>query len=87
MNYFFSKKAMPTKRFAHSCGLVTGPEIVVAGGQYSGTLDSVDIYNVDSDSWREGTDVFKFITVLNHKKFYHSKQTTTANEKLCCCAL
>ena len=49
---------MPTKRYAHSCGLVTGPEIVVAGGQYSGTLDSVDIYNVDSDSWREGTDVY-----------------------------
>ena len=46
---------MPTRRYSHSCGLVAGPEIVVAGGQYSGTLESVDIYNVNTDSWRQGT--------------------------------
>ena len=47
---------MPTSRYGHSCGLITGPAIVAAGGRDSGLsyLDSVDIYSVDTDSWREG---------------------------------
>ena len=52
---------MPRSRYAHSCGLVHhpefGPEIVAAGG-YDGSsgvyLDSVDIYTVNTDLWREG---------------------------------
>ena len=51
---------MPRQRERHSCGLVTnpeqGPEIVVAGGYDSGGshLDAVDIYTINTDSWREG---------------------------------
>ena len=51
---------MPKPRENHSCGLImhpdNGPEIVVAGGFNSGpgTLDTVDIYTVDKDSWRTG---------------------------------
>ena len=54
--------AMPRDRYSHSCGLVAdpirGPEIIVMGG-YSGGgsddyLDTVDIYTVNTDSWREG---------------------------------
>ena len=59
---------MPTTRYDHSCGLVTnpviGPELVVAGGysfiEYS---DTVDIYAVNTDSWRTGevsTEQFGF---------------------------
>ena len=52
---------MPTSRYYHSCGLVTdadrGPEVVVVGGIYGGSsLDSVDIYEVNTDSWREGNE-------------------------------
>ena len=53
--------AMPRERQHHSCGLVTnpeqGPEIVVAGGYgygVDGYLDTVDIYTINTDSWREG---------------------------------
>ena len=46
---------MPTDRYDHSCGLVVdrdrGPEIVAAGGD---ELSSVDIYTVDTNSWRPG---------------------------------
>ena len=45
---------MPTSRNGHSCGLITGPAIVAAGGYYGSYLDSVEIYSVDTDSWREG---------------------------------
>ena len=50
---------MPTSREEHGCGLVlhpdNGPEIVVAGGQDSGDpLDTVDIYTVETNSWRMG---------------------------------
>ena len=49
---------MPREREFHSCGLVTnpeqGPEIVVAGGYGGGDLDTVDIYTINTDSWREG---------------------------------
>ena len=51
---------MPNPRIEHSCGLVLHPEngyeIVVAGGFSSGSVsdDSVDIYTVDTDSWRSG---------------------------------
>ena len=50
--------AMPRGRTGHSCGLVVdpvrGPEIIVMGGNYNGFLDTVDIYTVNTDSWREG---------------------------------
>ena len=46
------------RRCYHSCGLVmhpeNGPEIVVAGGYNGRSLYSVDIYTVDTDSWRKG---------------------------------
>ena len=52
---------MPNPRSEHSCGLVLHPEngyeIVVAGGMLgAGSFpdDSVDIYTVDTDSWRSG---------------------------------
>ena len=49
-------------RINPSCGLVIhpdrGPELVVAGGVFDGIsdeiLDTVDIYTVNTDSWREG---------------------------------
>ena len=42
------------RRGDFSCGIVmdpygNGPEIIVAGGR---GLDTVEIYNVNSDSWR-----------------------------------
>ena len=51
--------SMPNPRAFHSCGLVAnseqGPEIVVAGGYDDGFyLDTVDIYVLDTNSWREG---------------------------------
>ena len=52
--------SMPTGRYYHSCGLITkldqGPEIVVAGGfdVGYGYTDTVDIYTIVTDSWREG---------------------------------
>lgn len=49
---------MPRKRKRHSCGLIIdpeiGPEIVSAGGYDSKLLDTVDIYTVNTDSWRQG---------------------------------
>ena len=49
---------MPRPREDHMCGLVMhpehGPEIVVAGGYGGGYLDTVDIYTINTDSWREG---------------------------------
>ena len=54
----FSMAPMPKNRYDHSCGLVThpelGPELVVAGGVSFGYSDTVDIYTVNTDSWREG---------------------------------
>ena len=48
---------MPRGRETHSCGLVVnpdkGPEIIVMGGEGSGA-DTVDIYTVNTDRWREG---------------------------------
>ena len=54
-----SMAKMPTGRISPSCGLVIhpdlGPELVVAGGALSGEVfDTVDIYTVNTDSWREG---------------------------------
>ena len=61
---------MPRPRDDHSCGLIThpdnGPEIVVAGGEeifVAGIGDTVDIYTINTDSWRAG----------NLKKVYHAK--------------
>ena len=54
----FSMTPMPTQRENHSCGLVTNPdqgaEIVTAGGYYNDRLYSVDIYTINTDSWRAG---------------------------------
>ena len=45
-------------RVGHSCGLVVdpdrGPEIIVMGGNSPGLSDTVDIYTVNTNSWREG---------------------------------
>ena len=57
---------MPNPRTGgHSCGLVQdplrGPEVVVVGGMYyEAYLDDVDIYTVDTDTWREGAIHFTF---------------------------
>ena len=52
---------MPKPRFGHSCGLVhnpaNGPEVIVAGDN---NLNSVDIYEINADSWRAGNS-----TILN----------------------
>ena len=52
---------MPEPRFGHSCGLVqnpvTGPEVIVAGDN---NVNSVDIYEINADSWRAGNS-----TILN----------------------
>ena len=54
---------MPTGRNGHGCGAINGgSEVVVAGGAASVTgsdagvadLDSVEIYNVETDTWRTG---------------------------------
>ena len=54
--YSFSMMDMPRGRYGHSCGLVVdpenGPEVIVMGGR--DFVDSVDIYNVNYDAWREG---------------------------------
>ena len=60
---------MPRKRIGHRCGLVidpiSGPEIIVMGGydvehdDTGGVLDNVDIYTVNTDSWREGNMIQK----------------------------
>ena len=54
---------MPTPRYGHACGLVTdalrGPEVVVAGGvdNLGDYVDTVDIYSINTDSWREGNTI------------------------------
>ena len=60
---------MPTHRWGHSCGLVqdpvNGPEVIVAGGRdlaRDGVYwDTVDIYSIDTDSWREGIFIRKHL--------------------------
>ena len=51
---------MPRSRYGHSCGLVqdaiNGPEVIVAGGD---NRDTVDIYEINADSWREGNTIFE----------------------------
>ena len=61
---------MPTGREYHRCGLVTNPdqgaEIVATGGIDSSSyyLDSVDIYTINTDSWRAGNLENYGVTVL-----------------------
>ena len=71
LRILFSMAPMPTNRYDHSCGLVThpvfGPEIVVAGG-YSypnGYSDTVDIYTINEDSWREGNILICRVRISN----------------------
>ena len=59
---------MPTARKDHMCGVVQGPQVVVAGGFDTGT--SVDIYTVDTDSWRAGK--------TTHSAFEHGCQMAVA---------
>ena len=58
---------MPRPRVAHSCGLVqdpmNGPEVIAAGGNFDETRGTVDIYEVNTDSWRRGN------TILNKQNF------------------
>ena len=60
---FFSVSPMPIKRHSHGCGLVhdpgRGPEVVVAGGYSVGYSDTVDIYTVNTDTWRAGRIILK----------------------------
>ena len=60
---WISKAPMPTSRYDHSCGLVShperGPELIVSGGYDGVYLDSVDIYTVNTDSWRKGNKQMK----------------------------
>ena len=54
---FVSVSPMPIERWGHSCGLVANFEIevIVAGGySYPDFVDTVHIYNVDTDTWKEG---------------------------------
>ena len=57
---FASMSPMPVERWGHFCGLVSteqGPEVIVSGGySYPDFVDSVHIYNVDTDTWREGNE-------------------------------
>ena len=58
---------MPNPRDSHSCGLIlhpdNGPEIVVAGGFY---VDTVDIYTVNTDSWRAG-NIKHFVMLIKRR--------------------
>ena len=70
---------MPRARYDHSCGLVShpqhGPEVVVAGGYSLGYSDTVDIYTVDTDSWRQGKvniiDLQIYVTTYSYKVTHH----------------
>ena len=66
---------MPVERWGHFCGLVNteqGPEVVVSGGySYPDFVDSVHIYNVDTDTWREGNKI---------KVIWFQKLCTTFND-------
>ena len=66
---------MPVERWGHFCGLVNseqGPEVVVSGGySYPDFVDSVHIYNVDTDTWREGNKI---------KAIWFQKLCTTFND-------
>ena len=60
--FFTSMSPMPAERWGHTCGLVVdperGPEVIVVGGySYPDYIDTVHIYNVDTDSWQEGNKI------------------------------
>ena len=81
---------MPTSRQDHACGLNTdtddGPKIVVSGGLDSSLvyLDTVDIYTVNTDSWREGNvnqnkdEIKAYLTCLHYSQ-------SSAKTNLGCC--
>lgn len=47
---------MSHKRAAHACGLVTGVDVVVAGGYNDGSyMDNVEIFSPKDMSWRTGS--------------------------------
>ena len=75
---------MPTLREGHSCGLVqdplNGPEVIVAGGSYMPY--TVDIYSIDTDSWREGNTILKkptFYKECNKVFMNFSKSSSTTH--------
>ena len=45
---------VPRPHWNHMCGLIEGPQIVVAGSLEGEAGSAVDIYTVDTDSWRAG---------------------------------
>ena len=58
-NTWENAAGIPTGRHGHSCGVVpgqsgsgSGREVVVVGG--TGTEHSVEIYSVETNTWRKG---------------------------------
>ena len=45
---------VPRPHWNHICGLIQGPQIVVAGSLEGTAGSAVDIYTVETDSWRAG---------------------------------
>lgn len=45
---------MRQKRNRHSCGLVNGADVVVAGGWGDRDLSSVEMYSLKAEGWRDG---------------------------------
>ena len=43
---------MPSRRAQHFCSLVNNREIVVAGGFFMEYLDTVDIFDLGTMTWR-----------------------------------
>ena len=73
---------MPTGRNGHGCGAINGGrEVVVAGGASDmggepedvEDLDSVEIYNVETDSWRTGEETSsnpaKLVVQVNNTRY------------------
>ena len=71
------KSRMSEQRVAPSCGridnFVTGKEeVVVAGGYYHGDLQSVEIYSVHNDLWRQGNPLPNKIGFASYLPFEDS---------------
>ena len=56
---FFSLTDMYTSRYTHGCGTISaqdgsGNNEVVVAGDHKSSDDTVEIYSIADDSWREG---------------------------------
>ena len=56
---FFSLTSMYSSRYTHGCGTISaqdgsGNKEVVAAGEHKLSDDTVEIYSIADDSWREG---------------------------------